>query len=231
MSAGLPVIGSDWNGYKETIEHGKTGFLVPAYWADCVDSVSRAVMLKDTMEVHRKLAEAVSIDLKSLTYYIDLLLKKPSLRQEMGEAARERVIKYYNWPIIVKAYEELWAGLTEQARHRSADEEFRYGIDAYDHLSVFRHFATGVITKDRRLQITSMGRECLDKTLNIRMLNSTELVGDWQKLAEILRICGSEESVVVTDLIQKAGGENEHVNNEVFRQAARLIKYGLLEVC
>jgi glycosyltransferase involved in cell wall biosynthesis len=231
MSAGLPVIGSDWNGYKETIEHGKTGFLVPAYWADCVGSVSRSVMFRHTMEIHRQLAEAVSIDLKSLAYYIDLLLKNPSLRQEMGEAARKRVLKYYNWPVIIKAYEELWAGLTEQARHRSADEEIRYGIDAYDHLSVFRHFATGVITKDSRLQITSMGRECLNKTLNIRVLNSTELVRGWQKLAEILSIFGSEESIVVTDLIQKAGGENEHVNNEVFRQAARLIKYGLLEVC
>ena len=29
MAAGLPVVGSDWNGYKDTIEHGKTGFLSP----------------------------------------------------------------------------------------------------------------------------------------------------------------------------------------------------------
>jgi D-inositol-3-phosphate glycosyltransferase len=231
MSAGLPVIGSDWSGYKETIEHGKTGFLVPTYWMDCVDFVCRSAMLKQSMEVHRLLAEAVSIDLKSLTAYIDLLLKNASLRHEMGEAARKRALKYYNWPIIVKAYEELWAGLMEQARHRSTDEEFRHGIDTYDHLNVFRHFSTGVITKDSRLQITSMGREYFNKTLDIRTLSSTELIRSWEKLAEILSIYGSQESIVMNDLIQQMGGENEQVNNEVLHHAARLIKYGLLEVC
>jgi len=231
MSAGLPVIGSDWSGYKETIEHGKTGFLVPTYWTDCVDLVSRSAMLRRPMEVHRQLAEAVSVDMKSLNAYIDLLLKNAPLRCEMGEAARKRVLKYYNWPIIVRAYEELWADLTEQARHSSTDKEFRYGIDTYDYLSTFKHFSTGVIAKDSKLQITSMGREYLNNTLDIRTLSHTELSRNWPRLAEILSVYNRQESIVVNDLIQQVGGENERANNEAFRHAARLVKYGFLESC
>ena len=29
MASGLPVIGTDWNGYKDTIIHSKTGFKIP----------------------------------------------------------------------------------------------------------------------------------------------------------------------------------------------------------
>jgi glycosyltransferase involved in cell wall biosynthesis len=34
MSAGLPVIVSDWNGYRETVKHGATGFLVKTTFFD-----------------------------------------------------------------------------------------------------------------------------------------------------------------------------------------------------
>ena len=231
MSAGLPVIGSDWSGYRETIEHGKTGFLVPTYWTDCVDSVCRSAMLNHPMDVHRKLAEAVSVDLKSLTVYVNLLLKNPSLRREIGEAARKRVLSYYNWPVIIRAYEELWADLLEESRHSSIDKELRYGIDTYDHLKVFKHFSTGVITKDNRLQITDLGREYLNKTLDVRSLIHTELVRNWEKLDEIMSVCGGQESMAMRDLIKQMGGKNEHLDNEILRDATRLIKYGFLEVC
>jgi D-inositol-3-phosphate glycosyltransferase len=231
MSAGLPVIGSDWSGYRETIEHGKTGFLAPTYWTDCVDSVCRSAMLRRPMEVHRKLAEAISVDLKSLSGYVDLLLKNPSLRREMGEAARKRVLNYYDWPVIIRSYEELWADLSERARHGSIDRELKYGIDTYDHLKVFKHFSTGVITRDGRIQVTDMGREYLNKTMDARTLIHTELVRNWEKLDEIMNICGGRKSVAMRDLIQQMGGKNEHVDNEILRDAARLIKYGFLEVC
>ena len=31
MACGLPVIASDWNGYRDTVRHGETGWLVPSH--------------------------------------------------------------------------------------------------------------------------------------------------------------------------------------------------------
>ena len=31
MAAGKPVIATDWDGYRQTVRHGDTGFLIPTY--------------------------------------------------------------------------------------------------------------------------------------------------------------------------------------------------------
>jgi D-inositol-3-phosphate glycosyltransferase len=229
MSSGLPVIGSDWDGYKETIEHGKTGFLVPTYWADCVDQVSRSAMLKSLDDVHRDLSQAVSVDINTLIGYIELLAKDGLLRREMGEAGRRRVLKYYNWPVIVKAYEELWADLLEHSSHISTDEEFQHGIYTYDYLEVFKHYSTGVITKANKLRITPIGREFLDNSIDTQMFMHTELFDILPLVAEILDACDSVEGTRVSDLIWQTGDETEKAASDTFRAAARLVKYGLLD--
>jgi len=40
MASGLPAIVSDWDGYKDIVLHGKTGFRVPTYWAGCEERIS-----------------------------------------------------------------------------------------------------------------------------------------------------------------------------------------------
>lgn len=231
MSAGLPVIGSDWNGYKETIEHGNTGFLVPTYWADCVDIESRLASLRSTMEVHRRLAEVVSVDMKSLVEYIELMSRNASMRQEMGEAGRRRVLRHYNWPIIIKAYEELWADQLEQARLNAVEKDYHHGIDTYDYLNVFGHFSTGVINMNSKLQITPMGRALLENTSDCKPFINAELGGALTLLAEFMKLHDGDETVVVGDFIQHAGSENERLTRNTFRGAAKLVKYGFLDIC
>jgi len=231
MSAGLPVIGSDWNGYKETIEHGNTGFLVPTYWADCIDIESRLASLRSTMEVHRRLAEVVSVDMKSLVGYIELMSKNASLRREMGAAARRRILQHYDWPVIVKAYEELWADQLEQARLSASERDYHHGIDTYDYLNVFGHFSTGVIDINTKLQITPMGRALVENTSDCKPSIHAELGDGTALLAQFMKTHDGDEKFVVGDFIQCVGSENERFTRNTFRSTAKLVKYGFLTVC
>jgi glycosyltransferase involved in cell wall biosynthesis len=65
MRAGLPVIATKVNGIPEEVEHGKTGLLVPD---------------KDVKEV----AKALST-----------LIESPDLRQQMGEAGRQKFLEEF----------------------------------------------------------------------------------------------------------------------------------------
>ena len=40
MAAGLPVVASNWNGYRDLVRHGIDGYLVPSRWASTAPAVS-----------------------------------------------------------------------------------------------------------------------------------------------------------------------------------------------
>jgi len=74
MAAGLPVIGTDWGGLKDTIEDGATGFRIPTV------VTSRGVAVDLWVACERALA----------------LVENVAERRRMGAAARRRVAERFN---------------------------------------------------------------------------------------------------------------------------------------
>ena len=67
MASGLPVIGTDWNGYKDTIIHSKMRFKIPTllsseFFIDNHDFLHRAHNLNHLDEVSFTAAYQVSFD-------------------------------------------------------------------------------------------------------------------------------------------------------------------------
>jgi D-inositol-3-phosphate glycosyltransferase len=229
MCAGLPVIASDWDGYRESMRHGETGFLVPVYWANGIDLVSRSAILEEPMETHRQLAQTVCVDLQKLTDYMMLLSNDASLRRDMGAAARKRALSYYDWPVVVGAYEELWDDMIKKGQTSPAQEEPGHGVYTYDYLDVYKHFATGIVTRDSNLTVGPMGRDVLEGVLDIDVLRHTELIENLPLVNEVLGACNSEDGINASDLVRRMAGESEPAATETFRRIASLIKYGLVD--
>lgn len=117
MAGGLPVIASDWDGYRDTVDHGVTGFLVQTIQPPPdfnIDLAIRHAFEIDSYDMycgHTSMQVGVSIDgvVKALEALMD-----PALRKSMGEAGKLRVQKLYDWRMIIPKYDELWAQLTEE---------------------------------------------------------------------------------------------------------------------
>ncbi|MGO9556863.1 MAG: glycosyltransferase family 4 protein [Syntrophobacteraceae bacterium] len=114
MSHGLPVIASDFNGYKELVEDSSTGFLIPAYGSMDQSPWDITMGLMDPSSARFYLAQKIAVDMSALAQAIVELASNPGKRRDMGIRARARAMRYH-WQAIIPRYEELWHELKKRA--------------------------------------------------------------------------------------------------------------------
>ena len=115
MAAGLPVLVSDWDGYRDTVVHGETGFRVrtltppPGNSRDIAQSYDAGA---ETYDMYcGRLCAMVGVDVPEACEYLLRLVSDPDLRRTLGQAGRQRVESLYDWQHIMRRYIELWEEL------------------------------------------------------------------------------------------------------------------------
>ena len=117
MAAGLPCVVSDWNGYKDTVADGETGFRVPTetvgpgVGVDVADRHAAGADNYDQMIGITSLATAVDVD--ACAAAIARLATDQELRARQAAAAMARARRLYDWRVVVAAYQDLWRELAE----------------------------------------------------------------------------------------------------------------------
>lgn len=123
MAAGLPVVVTDWDGYKDTVRNGIDGFAIPTLSAPSGTGLRLA--LRHALEIDTydsyigQASTAVIVDIDATAAAFERLASNPDLRRQMGASGAARAREVFDWKVIVKAYEELWR---ELAALRTAGE-------------------------------------------------------------------------------------------------------------
>ena len=174
MAAHLPVVASDWGGYRDIVQHEVTGFLVPTLWSDYLDYVSATAELGVFDAYHEAMSQGVVVDEDAFTANVKILVDSPTLRTRMGVAAAKRVESEFSWRAIVPQYEQLWAelhGLAQGAGARGQEVRFPYW-------RAFSHYPSAILKgEDLVCKRDFSGR--VEPPVNIR-----ETVGDeWFRFA------------------------------------------------
>jgi glycosyltransferase involved in cell wall biosynthesis len=111
MAAGKPVVVSDWDGYRYTVEHGVQGFLIPSL-------IGPAGSLSELGEQHRiglrsyqayagLVAQHSAVHVAEAGRAIAELIRAPELRAQMGEAGRRRVRALFDHRVVAPLYAAL----------------------------------------------------------------------------------------------------------------------------
>jgi glycosyltransferase involved in cell wall biosynthesis len=121
MASGLPVVVSDWDGYKDTVRHEVDGFRIRTTMPEAglaTDMALRHALEIDTYDMYcGHTCSLVSVDIDQAAQAFVKLFESSSLRQTMGAAGRLRAQEVYDWRVIIAQYEALWA---EQQSARTA---------------------------------------------------------------------------------------------------------------
>lgn len=117
MAAGLPVVVSDWDGYKDTVRDGIDGFRIPTLMPAAgqgVDLARRHALEIDSYDRYcGHTCSLVAIDVQATARAFESLFASSDLRRRMGSAGRRRAREVFDWVAIIPQYEALWDELAE----------------------------------------------------------------------------------------------------------------------
>jgi len=131
MAAGIPVVVSDWDGYKDTVRDGIDGFRIPTLMPQPgygEDFALRHALFLDSFDMYSGFTSSlVAVDIQATAEAFIKLIQSPELRKQMGLAGQNRALANYDWGKIIPRYEELWSELNalrlSQAAHLKISQQ------------------------------------------------------------------------------------------------------------
>jgi len=120
MAAGLPVVVSDWDGYKDTVRDGVDGFRVRTWMPPAGDGEDLAALYErglDNYDIYcGKSCEFVAVDIPHAAQALGQLIANPSLRKRMGQSGQQRAEQVFDWSVVMRQYEQLWSQLADRRK-------------------------------------------------------------------------------------------------------------------
>jgi alpha-maltose-1-phosphate synthase len=111
MAAELPTVAANWDGYRDTIQHGVTGMLVDSYMPSIslADVAFRHLSGLDSYDSYLgAVSQFCVVDVEQTAHWIATLAADPALRRKLGSAARQSVLKTSDWGAVLPRYRALW---------------------------------------------------------------------------------------------------------------------------
>ncbi len=109
MACGLPVIVSDWDGYKDTVQHGITGLRIPTYMPQLERMLqNRAGVVHSTLLLAG--AQSVAVDVAGMAGAIVRLGNDPDLRASLGAHARRHAVERYDRQAVAACLRQALSG-------------------------------------------------------------------------------------------------------------------------
>jgi glycosyltransferase involved in cell wall biosynthesis len=145
MASGLPVVVTDWDGYKDTVRDGIDGFRIPTLMPPAglgEDLADRHALGVDTYDLYCGYTSSfVAVDVKRTSEAFTSLFRSAELRRSMGEAGRQRARSEFDWKAIIPRYHQLWAEL-QQIRNGSPDlppeaQKWAASLDPFDAFAAY----------------------------------------------------------------------------------------------
>lgn len=157
MLSGIPPVISDWNGYKELVDEGKTGFKVPTVWADCNGDIESFAPIKGLTYTLLPLSQSTSLDSEALTRILVRLIDNPALRDRIGENARISALKTFSWEKIIPRIEKLSSDLHKESQKDTRPARRGRSFLKIPYFELFSHYPTFLLNKKTKIKRTPTG--------------------------------------------------------------------------
>ncbi len=236
MACGVPQIVSDWNGYRDTVVHGETGFLIPTYSGRCSEHISEAAFLTESAFDHLALSQSLVVDMAEMRNAIQNIIDNPDLQARMAKASRQRAVQEYSQEKIVSRYESLWSKLSLMADKTPEYTNMDNDYTRPPYHQAFSHYPTRNLPEKTQIRITPSGKKLITGEFGLPLYYNNH----WKYLnVEIIKriidgaakMDGKGQPLGIDRILSviTKGSNTSESREDVFRHVLWLLKYGFLE--
>jgi glycosyltransferase involved in cell wall biosynthesis len=234
MAAGLPVIVSDWDGYRESVRDGIEGLRVPTLLPPAGAGRDLASLYGvDTLSYSdyvANLAMATAVDVEACTEAIVRLVGDDGLRQKLGENGRQRARSTYDWSVVVAKHEELWTELGElraAGPPRFAAKKRPYNPLMPDPFELHGHYPTRVLGGTDRVSLGT-GHELFERLSESTMTRyGADYRAKLEVCASLVEKLRAGETFTVAQIVETHPGET---GAAMLRSLGHLAKFDVIRV-
>jgi hypothetical protein len=227
MAHGLPVIASDFSGYKELVQDGLTGFLIPSYSSMDQSPWDLTMGLMDPSSASFYLAQKIAVDMTVLAEAIVELASNAQRRREMGCRARAHAMRYH-WRAIIPRYEELWRELKQRAVATPLELRLSRAsallVPAIK--TIYSSYPTEWLESGVRVSITSYGRDRYNERFQPILYEDLNVLMDHACIEYLLQM--SSREFTLEELTANAASFFGYSRKAVMFHVDWLIKHGYI---
>lgn len=228
MSYGLPAIVSDWDGYRDLVRDGETGFLVRTALPSHVEELRLCDCVTSMLE-EDSLARSTTVDVEALSEKMEKLAVDSNLRMQMGQASRHFIENYCSWRVVVKQYEELWDESLAIAKARNLCSSKSSHLLDLSLEKCFGHYASGKRSENQRCFVTPEGHEWLKRPGRFYFLDTFSRSRCPQLFVSVLRFIYDDPGITTARIVEAfSKRQGAPFIHDVEWILARLFKYGLV---
>jgi D-inositol-3-phosphate glycosyltransferase len=225
LSAGLPVVASDWDGYRDLVVDGETGFLVPTFWTQLGPSFDELSLWSPVID-NGILSGATIVDISHLTRSLETLIRDADRRRLMGSNARRAFLAQFHWPVVIKRYEALWEELQARAEREA---------DSYDNSPnpargvvrrTFGHYPSDMMGDDCQVVLGPLADRVETLLALAEGLPTPSIPGLRGLTQRVVGELAAAGRCSIGELVSMAGADAPDVTSRLV--VARLLKHGVL---
>ena len=234
MASGLPVVVSNWSGYRDTVIHGQTGFLVETTWADCSQEADAMAPISTWLDHHLRVSQAVAVDVDEIAQHLDTLVSNPELRFTMGASARKHVVSKFRWEQVIQQTFALSEELVRIATHLPDQKSLRRNFEQSNSYRIFGEYASRRLTGEEAVQLTESGRRTVRSKRIALMQPEIKQILDDRLLLSMLNFVRLTQTfhipTSVNDVCNRIGGRHNQPFIVALNHLMWLVKYDLVHL-
>ncbi len=226
MAAGLPVIVTDWDGYRDTVRNNQDGFRIPTLSLKTGQSDDLSYFYHSNITNYDQYisyaSQRVSVDIKKTIQKIDELVKNNDLRKKMGANGKSRVKNNYSWKVILNSYSDLRNHLNEKRNFSNLNKNTFNYIKAFDPNNLFKSYPSETLGENH--VISYKKKELLDESHYLFTSKSIKISQDINNLdTKYLKL---DVNIDVVNSILKVLIDNDSEMNKIYS----LLKFSKNEI-